>query len=60
MFSLTYLSQNHEFKVVIFLLDETEHRLANLLGIFLEVVLCDIDFRGYFDVTFDLNCLGTK
>ena len=92
MFSLTYLPQKHEFKVFIFLLDETEmaqnnslfvwktsnysrgrlnlrndmnqvanlkslgftrERIANLLGVFPEVVLCDIDFRGFFDVAFD-------
>ena len=28
-------------------------KIVNLLGVFLEVVLCDIDFRGFFDVTFD-------
>ena len=92
MFSLTYLPQKHEFKVFIFLLDETEmaqnnslfvwktsnysrgrsnlrndmnqvtnlkslgftrERIANLLGVFPEVVLCDIDFSGFFDVAFD-------
>ena len=92
MFSLTYLPQKHEFKVFIFLLDETEmaqnnslfvwktsnysrgrsnlrndmkqvtnlkslsfrqERIANLLEVFPEVVLCDIDFSGFFDVAFD-------
>ena len=83
MFSLTYLSQKDEFKVFIFLLDETEmaqnnyscersnlrndmnqvtnlkslgltrERIANLLGVFPEVVLCGIDFSGFFDVAFD-------
>ena len=92
MFSLTYLPQKDEFKVFIFLLDETEMAknnslfvwktsnysregsilrndinqvtnmkslgfstreiIANLLGDFREVVLCDIDFSGFFDVTF--------
>ena len=27
--------------------------IANLLGVFPEVVLCDIDLRGFFDVAFD-------
>ena len=31
----------------------TRERIANLLGVFLEVVLCDIDFSGFFDVAFD-------
>ena len=92
MFSLTYLPQKHEFKVFIFLLDETEiaqnnslfvwktsnysrgrsnlrndmsqvtnlkslsftrERIANLLEAFPDVVLCDIDFSGFFDVAFD-------
>ena len=92
MFSLTYLPQKHEFKVFIFLLDETEmaqnnslfvwktsnysrgrsnlrndmkqvtnlkslgftrERIAKLLGVFPEVVLCDIDFNGFFNVAFD-------
>ena len=92
MFSLTYLPQKHEFKVVILFLDETEmapnnslsvwktsnhsrgrsslrndmkqvtnlkslgftrERIAKLLGVFPEVVLCDIDFSGFFDVAFD-------
>ena len=92
MFSLTHLPQKHEFRVLIFLLDETEmgqnnslfvwktsnysrgrsnlrndmnqvtnlkslrftrERIANLLGVFPEVVLCDIDFSGFFDVAFD-------
>ena len=85
MFSLTYLPQKDEFKVFIFLLDEsemaqnnqlfvwktsnysrgksnlrtdlnqvrnlkslgfTQERMANLMGVFPEVVLCDIDFSG--------------
>ena len=92
MFSWTYLSQKHEFKVFIFLLGKTEmaqnnslfvwktsnysrgrsnlrndmkqvinlkslrftrERIAKLLGVFPEVVLCDIDFSGFFDVAFD-------
>ena len=92
MFSLTYLPQKHEFKVFIFLLDETEMAqnnslfvwktsnysrgrsnlrndmnqvtnlkslgftrewIANLLGVFPEIVLCNIDFSGFFDVAFD-------
>ena len=28
-------------------------RIENLLGVFSEVALCDIDFRGFFDVAFD-------
>ena len=92
MFSLTYLPQKDEFKVFIFLLDNSEMAknnslfvwktsnysregsnlrndinqvtnmkslgfstreiIANLLGDFREVVLCDIDFSGFFDVTF--------
>ena len=31
----------------------TRVRIANLLGVFPEVVLCDIDFRGFIDVAFD-------
>ena len=31
----------------------TRERIANLLGIFHEIVLCDIDFSGFFDVAFD-------
>ena len=31
----------------------TQERIANLLWVFPEVVLCDIDFRGFFDVAFD-------
>ena len=27
--------------------------IANLLGVFPEVALCDIDLRGFFDVVFD-------
>ena len=88
MFPLTHLPQKHEFKVFIFLLDETEmaqnnslfvwktsnysrgrsnlrndmnqvtnlkslgftrERIANLLGVFYEVALCDIDFSGFSD-----------
>ena len=84
--SLTCLPRKHEFKVFIFLLDETEmaqnnslfvwktstcscgrsnlindmnqvtnlkslgfirERIANLLGVFSEVVLCDVDFCGF-------------
>ena len=89
---MTYLPQKHEFKVFIFLLDETEmsqnnslfvyktsncsrgrsnlrndmnqvtnlkllgftrERIANLLVVFPEFVLCDIDFSGFFYVDFD-------
>ena len=28
-------------------------RIAKLLGVFPEVVLCDLDFSSFFDVTFD-------
>ena len=28
----------------------TRERIANLLGVFPKVVLCDIDFSGFFDV----------
>ena len=31
----------------------TQERIGNLLGVFPEVVLCDIDFSGFFDVAFD-------
>ena len=31
----------------------TWERIAKLLGVFPEVVLCDIDFSGFFDVAFD-------
>ena len=31
----------------------TRERIANLLGVFPEVVLCGIDFSGFFDVAFD-------
>ena len=31
----------------------TRERIANLLGVFPEVVLCDIDLCGFFDVAFD-------
>ena len=31
----------------------TRERIANLLGVFPEVVLCDIDFSRFFDVAFD-------
>ena len=31
----------------------TRERIANLLGVFCEVVLCDIDFSGFYDVAFD-------
>ena len=30
----------------------TRERIANLLGVFPDVVLCDIDFSGFFDVAF--------
>ena len=33
----------------------TRKRVGNLLGVFPEVVLCDIDFHGFFDVAFDSN-----
>ena len=35
------------------LLDFRQEIIANLLGVFPEVVLCDIDLRGFFDVVFD-------
>ena len=89
---LTYFPQKQEFKVFIFLLDETEmaqnstpfvwktlnysrersnwrngmnqvtnleslgftrERIAKLVEVFPEIVLCDIDFIGFFDVAFD-------
>ena len=92
MVSLTYLPQKYEFKVFIFLFDETEmaqnnllfvwkisnysrgrsnlrndmnqvtnlkslgftrERIENLLGVFPRVVLCNIDFSGFFDVAFN-------
>ena len=31
----------------------TWNRIASLLGVFPEVILYDIDFRGFFDVAFD-------
>ena len=31
----------------------TWKRIVNLVGVFPNFVLCDIDFRGFFDVTFD-------
>ena len=31
----------------------TRERIANLLGVFSEVILCEIDFSGSFDVAFD-------
>ena len=33
----------------------TWKRIASLLGVFPEVVLCDIDFHGFFDVAFDTH-----
>ena len=33
----------------------TQERIANLLRVFPGVVLCDIGFRGFFDVAFDLH-----
>ena len=36
-------------------LDFTWKRIASLLGVFPEVVLCDIDFRGFFDVAFYIH-----
>ena len=92
MVSFTYLPQKHEFKVFIFLLEETgiaqnnslfiwktsnysrersnlkndmnqvtnlqslgftQERIANLLGVFPEVALFNINFCGFFDVAFD-------
>ena len=35
------------------LLGFTWKRISNLLGVFPEVFLCDIDFRGFFQVAFD-------
>ena len=34
-------------------LDFSRERIVNLMGVFPEVVLCDIDFSGFFDVAFD-------
>ena len=31
----------------------TRERIANLVGVYPEVVLCDIDFHGFFDVAFN-------
>ena len=31
----------------------TQERIAKLLGVFPDVVLCDIDVSGFFDVAFD-------
>ena len=33
--------------------------MANLLGVFHEVVLCGIDFSGFFDVAFDPHISST-
>ena len=33
----------------------TRERIANLLGVFPEVVLCDMDFGGFFDAAFNSN-----
>ena len=38
----------------------TRERIANLLGVFPEVVLCDIDLNGFFDVAFDLHFLQSS
>ena len=35
------------------LLGFTRERIANLLGVFPGVVLCDMGFTGFFDVAFD-------
>ena len=32
-----------------------QERIANLLGVFPEIVLSDIDFRGFFGIAFDLH-----
>ena len=37
----------------------TRERIAKLLGVFPEVVLCDIDFSGFFDVAFDSHISST-
>ena len=37
----------------------TRERIANLLGVFPEFFLCDIDFRAFFDVAFDPHILST-
>ena len=37
----------------------TPERIANLLGVFREVVLCGIDFSGVFDVAFDPHISST-
>ena len=34
-------------------LDFTREKIVNLMGVFPEGVLCDIDFSGFFDVAFD-------
>ena len=33
----------------------TRERIANLLEVFPEVVLCEIDFSCFFDIAFDLH-----
>ena len=45
------INQERNLKSLVF----THERIANLLGVFPEVVLCDIDFSGFFDVAFDLH-----
>ena len=37
----------------------TRERIAKLLGVFPEVVLCDIYFSGFFDVAFDPHISST-
>ena len=34
-------------------LDFSRERIVNLMGVFPEVVLCDIEISGFFDVAFD-------
>ena len=37
----------------------TRKRIANLLGVFPEVALCNIDFHAFFDVVFDPHTFST-
>ena len=62
MVSLTFLRQKHEFKVFIFLMDETEMAQNNPLFVWKtsnysrgrsNLRLCDTYFSGFFDVAFD-------
>ena len=49
------INQETNLKSLVF----TQERIANLLGVFPEVVLCDIDFSGFFDVAFDPHILSS-